>query len=67
MYQNAHLKWKTQFLCIHSLVLEIEGHFYISFDLLKTFQNRFIHLKKKFSKKKSCLPTYPNIFQDVTR
>ena len=68
MYQNAHMNENFS-MYIHSLVLEIEGLFYISFDLLNTFQSRSIRSKKekKFSNKKK-LPTYlvPYFFQDVT-
>ena len=59
--------WKTKLLCIHSLVLALEGHIYSSFNLLNAFQNRSIHSKKKkvFQKKK--LPIYlPYFFRYVT-
>ena len=46
MYQNAHLN-ENFTMYIHSLVLEIEGLFYISFDLLNTFRSRSIRSKKE--------------------
>ena len=68
-YQNDHLKWKSKFLCIQSLVLEVKGFkqsptFYISFVLFNTFPSRSEYSKKKVFKKK--YPTYPNFFQGVT-
>ena len=67
-YQNDDLKWKSKFLCIQSLVLDVKGlkqssTFYISFVLFNTFPSRSEYSKTKSSqKKKSILPTYPIFF-----
>ena len=67
------MKWKSKFLCIHSLVLEVRGlklgyifknrPFYISF-VLYHFQACLNIPIKVFKKKK--YPTYPIFFHDVT-
>ena len=62
MYQNDHLKRKSKFLCIQSLVLEVNGlkqGYFFKIDLKYQFCPR----KKDFSKKVLYLPY---IFRGVT-
>ena len=77
MYQTDHLKWKSKFLCIQSLVLDVKGlnqgylfknrPFYISFVLFHFQIGLNIQRRKVFKKQKnSILLTYPNFFQGVT-
>ena len=79
MYQNDRLKWKSKFLCIQSLILEVKGlkqgyifknrPFYISFVLFNTFPSRSEYSKKKSLKKKKIVSYLPTLifFQGVTR
>ena len=75
-YQNDHLKWKSKFFCIQSLVLEVKRlkqgyifknrHFFYEFFLFHFQACLNIPRKKSFQRKKSILPTYPDFFQGVT-
>ena len=64
--QNDHLKGKSKFLCIQSLVLEVKGFkqgyifknrpFYISCVLFNTQE------KKVFTKKEKKIVSFPTLF-----
>ena len=70
-YQNDHLKWKSKFLCIQSLVLEEKGlkqGYIFKLDPFISVMSYLTHFKaglnyppppKKFKKIVSYLPTYP--------
>ena len=71
MYQNDHLKQKSKFLCIQSLVLEVKGlkQGYIfknrSFISVLSYLSYFqagLNLPIKKVKKKSFLPWFKHIY-----
>ena len=72
MYQNNHLKQKSKFLCIQSLVLEVKGlkqGYILKIDPFISDLSYLIHFqaglnipRKKVFKKNSILQTYPYFF-----
>ena len=68
MYQNDHLKQKSKFQCIQSLVLEVkglkQGYMFRNRPFYVSFVQADLNILRK---KENLFPTFPNFFQGVTR